>query len=127
MPGFSEVGNKQDMEFIERNYEKDFVDVEEFSEEEKEDYTIKKSDCVVVAAKIDKGYSSLEVCIFEEHRNNLYQHHEIALTAFPLCMEWLPIDPKSLLGEVSKKGNYAIVGTFLPEIEIWDLDVVNSV
>ena len=44
MPGFSEAGNKKDMEFIESNYEKDFVDVEEFSEEEKEDYTIKKTD-----------------------------------------------------------------------------------
>lgn len=25
------------------------------------------------------------------------------------------------------KGNYVIVGTFLPEIEIWNLDVVNSI
>ena len=24
-------------------------------------------------------------------------------------------------------GNLAIVGTFLPEIEIWDLDVINSI
>lgn len=95
MPGFSEVGNKKDMEFIESNYEKDFVDVEEFSEEEKEDYTIKKTDAVVVAAKIEKGYSCLEVCIYEEHKCNLFQHHEVALTDFPLCMEWLPINPKT--------------------------------
>ena len=26
-----------------------------------------------------------------------------------------------------KKGNFAIVGSCLPEIEIWDLDAVNSV
>ena len=61
MPGFSEAGNKKDMEFIESNYEKDFVDVEEFSEEEKEDYTIKKTDAVIIGAKIEKGYSCLEV------------------------------------------------------------------
>ena len=72
MPGFSEVGNKKDMEFIESNYEKDFVDVEEFSDEEKEDYTIKKTDAVIVSAKIEKGYSCLEVCIYEEHRCNLF-------------------------------------------------------
>ena len=24
-------------------------------------------------------------------------------------------------------GNFAIVGTFLPEIEIWDLDVLNAI
>ena len=27
----------------------------------------------------------------------------------------------------NNKGNYAIVSTFLPEIEIWDLDVLNVI
>jgi len=45
------------------------------------------------------------------------------LTAFPLAVEWLPIQPSS--GEIATRGNYAIVSTFLPEIEIWNLDVVN--
>jgi len=28
---------------------------------------------------------------------------------------------------VQQPGNYAIVGTFLPEIEIWNLDVLNVI
>ena len=72
VPGFSEASNKKDMEYIENNFEKDFVDIEEFSEEEKEDYTIKKSDGVIVGAKIEKGYSCLEVCIYEEYKCNLF-------------------------------------------------------
>ena len=42
-------------------------------------------------------------------------------------MEWLGVNPKSFAEEAAKSGNYAIVGSFLPEIEVWDLDVVNNV
>ena len=37
------------------------------------------------------------------------------LASYPLCLEWLP----SMRGE---KQNMVIVGSFMPEIEIWDLN-----
>lgn len=48
----------------------------------------------------------------------MYVHHEIILGAMPLCLEWL----NTWQG---KKTNHMIVGTFLPEIEIWNLDSEN--
>lgn len=63
--------------------------------------------------------------MYEEERANLYVHHEVQLSAFPLAVEWLPIEPASVEGDAGTRGNYAVVATFLPEIEIWNLDVVN--
>jgi len=41
-------------------------------------------------------------------------------------MEWIPYIPGS--NSVSKKkGNYLAVGTFSPVIEVWNLDIINSV
>lgn len=66
---------------------------EDISEEEIEDYTIKKTDALLCAAKMQGEYSTLEIYIYEENRCNLFVHHEIVLSAFPLCMEFLPIHP----------------------------------
>ena len=41
-------------------------------------------------------------------------------------MEFLPINPSSYLAVAVNKGNFLILGTFLPEIEIWNLDVINT-
>ena len=41
-------------------------------------------------------------------------------------MEYLPIDPVSYTEETLNKGNFLILGTFLPEIEIWNLDILNT-
>lgn len=43
------------------------------------------------------------------------------LSAYPLCLEWVPS-----LGDENKV-NFVIVGTFLPEIEIWNLDVLDAI
>lgn len=49
------------------------------------------------------------------------------LSSFPLCLEWLPYTPGSLTTTGgATKANYVIVGTFLPEIEIWNLDELNA-
>ncbi len=53
---------------------------------------------------------------------NMYVHHEVILSAFPLCVAWL--DCRADGG--THPGNYAAVGTFNPGIEIWNLDVVST-
>lgn len=92
-----------------------YPDVLEDSEEEKEDYTIRKSDALIVAATAENDHSNLEIYIYDHKTSDLYVHHELILSSYPLCLEWMG----SLGGN---KRNLIIVGTFLPEIEVWDLD-----
>ena len=87
----------------------------EDSEEEKEDYTIRKTDALIVAATAESDHSSLEIYVYDHKTSDLYVHHEIILSSYPLCLEWLP-------KWKGVKSNYVIVGTFLPQIEIWNLD-----
>ena len=49
------------------------------------------------------------------------------LSAFPLAVEWLNVNLGSFQGTQAERGNYAIVATFLPEIDVWDLDLENAV
>lgn len=59
------------------------------SEEEKEDFTIRKSDALIVCATADNDHSNLEVYVYEHENANMYVHHEIILSSYPLCLEWL--------------------------------------
>jgi len=95
----------------------DKYDMGEFSDssEEIEDYTIRKSDSLIVSATAESDHSNLEVYIYDHKTSDLYVHHEIILGSYPLCLEWLSVWQK-------KQTNHMIVGTFLPEIEIWNLD-----
>lgn len=92
-----------------------YPQVLEDSEEEKEDFTIRKTDSLIVAATVENDHSNLEVYIYDHKTSDLYVHHEIILSAYPLCLEWL----HSLGGSHC---NMVVVGTFLPQIEIWDLN-----
>jgi periodic tryptophan protein 1 len=93
----------------------EYPDELEDSEEEKEDYTIRKSDALIVAATAEDEHSNLEVYVYDHKTSDLYVHHEIIISSYPLCLEWL----HTFRGE---RTNMIIVGTFLPEIEIWDLN-----
>ncbi len=86
-----------------------------------DDMMIRKSDAIIVTASVRES-SNLEVYIFEEDKSNLYIHHEIILASFPLCLEWMPFVPGT-----SEKGNFIAVGTFMPIIEIWNLDEMNTI
>mmetsp|Transcript_33252 Transcript_33252/g.50995 ORF Transcript_33252/g.50995 Transcript_33252/m.50995 type:complete len:211 (+) Transcript_33252:117-749(+) len=85
------------------------------SEEEKDDYLIRKSDSLIVAATAEGDHSNLEVYLYDHKTSDMYVHHEIILGAYPLCMEWMG-------HQAGQQVNNVIVGTFLPEIEIWDLN-----
>ena len=85
------------------------------SSEDKDDFMIRNSDSILVTACAEDDHSNLEVYIYDHKTSDLYVHHEIILGSFPLCLEWLPVWN-------GQKTNHVIVGTFLPEIEIWNLD-----
>ena len=72
---------------------------------------------MVLVGRADDEYSVVEVHIFNEATQDEYCHHEVMLTAHPLCIELVRLDELSLIA----------VGTMEPEIELWDLDLVDSV
>lgn len=92
--------------------------------DEEEDLTLRPTDALFVAARTEDEVPQLEVYVFEQdpkEGDNCYVHHDVMLGSFPLCLEWLshPCRPEST--------NYVAVGTFEPEIEIWNLDVIDVV
>lgn len=92
----------------------------EEAEEERQDLEIMPSDNMLVTCKTVDDISQLEVYVYEEGDDNLYVHHDVLLSSFPLCVERLSCN-------IDGKKNLVAVGTFEPEIEIWNLDVIDVV
>eukprot|EP00951_Prasinocladus_malaysianus_P015102 scaffold115499_cov47-Prasinocladus_malaysianus.AAC.1 len=92
-----------------------------------EDFNIRDTDLLILAGRHDEDVSNLEVWLYEEAGEdgeaNLYVHHEIMLSAFPLALSWMDCNPDGS----DDPGNFVAVGTFSPEIELWNLDVVDAV
>ena len=69
----------------------------------------------------------LQVWVYEdagEEEGNLYVHHDVLLPEFPLSLAWMDCPPSS---SGRQSGNLAAVGSMGPGIEIWDLNVVDTV
>ncbi|KAE9401514.1 WD40 repeat-like protein [Gymnopus androsaceus JB14] len=66
----------------------------------------------------------------DAENEQLIRSSRLMLPNFPLCLEWLDFPPTSASSNNdptnSGFGNYIAVGTLDPEIEIWSLDVVES-
>lgn len=90
-------------------------------ESDAEDVRIAPEDAVMVVAKTDEDFASLEVHLYDTTNGNLFIHHDIPLPSFPLCLAHGQVS-----NEGSSSGNFCAVGTFDPGIEIWNLDVINA-
>ncbi|KAJ4522928.1 rRNA-processing protein [Exophiala dermatitidis] len=97
---------------------------EQDSDDEREELQILPSDNLILAAKVEDEVAHLEVFVYEDEADNLYVHHDIMLPAVPLCVEWINFPVGDNSGRT--EGNFVAVGTMSPEIEVWDLDVVDS-
>ena len=98
---------------------------DEEENEEKEELQILATDNLVLAAKLEDEVAHLEVYVYEDEADNLYVHHDIMLPAIPLCAEWLDIPVGAKKADKDSRGNFVAVGTFDPDIEIWDLDTID--
>ena len=123
-------GNAGSLAYHESNADDPYITIEgpDDEDEEREDLQILATDNLLVAAKVEDEVAHLEVYVYEDEADNLYVHHDIMLPAIPLCVEWLdlPVGKDVNVVDPDSKGNYVAVGTFDPDIEIWDLDTVDS-
>jgi periodic tryptophan protein 1 len=125
----SMFGNTKSLVFHENDEEDPYITMdknEEEEDEEREELQILATDNLVLAGRIEDEVAHLEVYVYEDEADNLYVHHDIMLPAIPLAVEWvdLPVG-KSNTGS-DGKGNFVAVATMDPDIEIWNLDVVDS-
>lgn len=83
------------------------VDVDSESED---DCGIRESDLVLVAATAEEDTCSLEMYVYAREDNSLWVHHDILLSAYPLCTSTVLLDGQCFIA----------VGSFDSAIELWD-------
>jgi len=64
----------------------------------------KPTDLVFVATRADTDEPKLELYVYDDPQDNLYVHHDMTVTAFPLTSAWLTDGSVAL----------AAIGTMLP-------------
>lgn len=124
----SMFGNVQSLAYHHSNAEDPYITMEgnEDEDEEREALQVLATDNMLVAARVEDEVAHLEVYVYEDEADNLYVHHDVMLPAIPLCVEWLDLPVGKNVASGNSKGNYVAVGTFDPDIEIWDLDTIDS-
>ena len=122
-------GNARSLAYHESNADDPYITIQENDDEdeEREDLQILPTDNMIVAAKVEDEVAHLEIFVYEDEADNLYVHHDIMLPAIPLCVEWLdlPVGKDVNRVDADSRGNYVAVGTFDPDIELWDLDTID--
>ncbi|KAK7725083.1 rRNA-processing protein [Botryosphaeria dothidea] len=120
-------GNVKSLVYHENNQEDPYITMPDNVDDdvEREELQILDTDNLVLAARIEDEMAHLEVYVYEDEADNLYVHHDIMLPAIPLTVEWLntPVGKGPI--EEDSRGNFVAVGTMDPDIEIWDLDIVD--
>ena len=86
-------------------------------EDEKDDNVYKDTDLIFAVARADEEEPKIELFVYDDIRDVTYVHHDATVSAYPLCSTWLTDGQLSMLA----------IGTMLPFIEIWPLDVSDAV
>ncbi|KAK6517429.1 hypothetical protein TWF281_004086 [Arthrobotrys megalospora] len=119
-------GNIKSLAYHDNNADDPYITIpDNQDDDEREELQILPSDNLLLAGRFEDDLAHLEVYVYEDDSDNLYVHHDLMLPAIPLCIEWLDLPVKTTPSPTTK-GNFAAIGTTDPEIEIWNLDTVDS-
>ncbi|KAK0389668.1 hypothetical protein NLU13_3243 [Sarocladium strictum] len=119
-------GNVKSLAYYNSNKDDPYITLHaDDDEEDREDLQILATDNLILSAKVEDEMAHLEVYVYEDEADNLYVHHDIMLPAIPLAVEWLDIPVNKGADASEQVGNYVAIGTMEPDIEIWDLDMID--
>jgi len=99
--------------------------------DEDEDITLKKNDHILLAGTDSHdGTASIEVRIFNTNEE-YYVRNDISLSGPPLCLCYVHTEIGQALDEEDDENaeyssNFVAIGSITNEIQIWDLDVIDS-
>ncbi len=95
------------------------------------------ADNMLVTATVEQNLPQLHFFVYDESTEYLGPHHDLLLSSMPLCLEWLDYPISSTASAMdtgddsapspSQFGNYIAIGTMDPEIEIFSVDLLESV
>ncbi len=121
-------GNVKNLVFHENDEDDPYITLQDDDEDEedREELQILATDNLILAGRIEDEVAHLEVYVYEDEADNLYVHHDIMLPAIPLAVEWIDLPVGKSADSNNGKGNFVAIGTMDPDIEIWNLDVVDS-
>ncbi|KAH9468613.1 hypothetical protein Pst134EA_009149 [Puccinia striiformis f. sp. tritici] len=123
--------NIKGLQFYQNPSDDPYVTLDEVNDDEdsheREELEIYPNDNLIIAARTEDDVSQLDIYVYDQGEENLYVHHDLLLPAMPLCLEWIDFTPAGIQCEhATRKGSFIAVGTMDPEIEIWNLDVVDG-
>ncbi|KAJ9669018.1 rRNA-processing protein [Coniosporium apollinis] len=120
-------GNVKSLAYHESNADDPYITLQENEEDddEREELQILANDNLVLAARIEDEVAHLEVYVYEDEADNLYVHHDIMLPAIPLAVEWINLPVGKAEAAADERGNFVAIGTMDPDIELWDLDMID--
>jgi len=105
-------------------YDKEEANQDDDDASDTEDFKIRPTDNLIVVGHIEGDAALLEVYVYNDVEDALYVHHDVLLPSFPMAIEWMGLERGDEDG--NRRSNLAAVGTMGPVIDIWDLDLVNS-
>ena len=121
-------GNTKNLVFHENDDDDPYITMQEQDDEddEREELQILATDNLVLAGRVEDEVAHLEVYVYEDEDDNLYVHHDIMLPAIPLAVEWIDLPIGQSGADKDARGNFVAIGTMEPDIELWNLDLVDS-
>ncbi|XP_050393100.2 periodic tryptophan protein 1 homolog [Patella vulgata] len=119
---FDPVGGFDKVALFASNDDDPYITDKREDQSDDEDFEIQPTDNLIVTGRAHEDASHLEVLVYNEVEQYLYLHHDYLLPAFPLTVETINYD----VGDTGDSGCYAAIGTMKPTIEVWDLNIMES-
>ncbi|CAO1630575.1 unnamed protein product [Sympodiomycopsis kandeliae] len=128
--------NIRGLQFYKNNDDDPYItlkDDQQDDQEEREAMEILPSDNMLISAKTEDEVSMLEAHVYASDtvegqdvaESSLFVHHDLLLPSFPLCLEAINHNISSS-SKQEQGGNYIAVSTMEPEVEVWNMDVVDG-